>query len=188
MSQVFGDFGSIGKFSLIESASIVMYCDNTSMSNTPPPSVPSVPTILPQKDLEDMCVSVRNLTYGLSTGDSVTGMCNISENCSDVSCHLEIKLGFVTLQLDISITLLPCESPFAIYVKAEITILGQTTSLVDGNFSANATILVNIEAVSGTVYIVIIQEDCGILLSVSSHPTTQYYRFSHVIYLMYRHV
>ena len=83
------------------------------------------------------------------------------------------KLIFLTVQLALSVTLLPCTSPFAIYVNAEITILGQTTSLVDGNFSANATIPVTLPFVSGTVTVVIIQQDCGILLSVSSHQTTK---------------
>ena len=169
MPQVFGDVGSIGKFSLIESASVVMYCDNTSMSNTPSPSVHSIPTIPPQKNLEDMCASVRNLTNALSNGDSVSGTCTNSETCLNVSCNLEMQVDFLTVQLALSVTLLPCESPFAIYVNAEITILGQTTSLVDGNFSANATIPVTLPFVSGTVTVVIIQQDCGILLSVSSH-------------------
>ena len=131
-----------------------------------------------------MCSSVRNLTNALSTGDSVTGMCNISENCSDVSCDLEMQLDFATLQLALSITLLPCQSPFGIYVKADIMFFGQKISLANGNFSGNATIPVTIAFFSGTVYVVIIQEDCGILLSVSSHPTTQYYGFDHV-YSMY---
>ena len=179
MSQVFGDFGSIGKFSLIESASIVMYCDNTSTPNTLPPSVPAVPTIPPQKDLEDMCASVRNLTNAISNGDSVSGTCTNSKTCLDVSCNLEMQVDFLTAQLALSVTLLPCESPFAIYVIAEITILGQTTSLADGNFSANATIPVTISFVSGTVKVVIIQQDCGILLSVSSHQTTKQVAITH---------
>ena len=79
MSQVFVDFGTIENFTLIESASIVMYC-----------SVPSVPT----KDLEDMCASVRNLANALSNGDSVSGTCTNSKTCLDVSCNLEMQVDF----------------------------------------------------------------------------------------------
>ena len=104
----------------------------------------------------------------------MTGMCNISENCSDVSCNLKIQLGFTSLPVTLSVILQPCQSPFAIYVNAKITFFDKTISLADGIFSANTTIPFTIAAVSGTVHMVIIQEDCGILLSVSSHPTTQY--------------
>ena len=188
MSQVFGDFGSIGKFSLIESASVVMYCDNTSMPNTPPPSVPSVPTIPSQKGLEEMCMSLRRLISVFNTSDTVSGKCSISDNCLTVNCSLDLqtRAGF-KIPLALSVTLLPCQSPFAIYVKAEITFFGQTISLADGTYSRNATIPVRIAFISGTVNMVIIQQDCGILLSVSSQQLTMVsimlgFKFNTIVY------
>ena len=75
----------------------------------------------------------------------------------------------MTIPVSLAVTLLPCQSPFAIYVNAEINLFGQKISLADGNYSGNATIPVSIVFISGTVNMVIIQQDCGILLSVSSH-------------------
>ena len=122
----------------------------------------------PPNSCEDMCDSVRNLTNALSTGDTVTGTCNISETCLNVNCDLEIQLGSTKLPVSLTVILLPCQSPFTIYVNAEIYLFGRTISLADDNFSGNATIPVSIPFVgSGTVNIVIIQQDCGILLLVS---------------------
>ena len=121
----------------------------------------------PPKSCEDMCDSVRNLTNALSTGDTVTGTCNISETCLNVNCDLEIQRGSSKLPVSLTVILFPCQSPFAIYVNAEISLFGQTISLADGNYSRNATIPVAILFISGTVNMVIIQQDCGILLSVS---------------------
>ena len=114
-----------------------------------------------------MCNSVTELTNALSTGDTVTGTCNISETCLNVNCDLEIQFGSSNLPVSLTVTLLPCQSPFAIYVNAEINLLCQTISLANGNYSGNATIPVSILFISGTVNIVVIQQDCGILLSVS---------------------
>ena len=75
----------------------------------------------------------------------------------------------MTLPVSLTVILLPCQSPFAIYVKAEINLFSQKISLADDNFSGNATIPVSIVFISGTVNMIIIQQDCGILLSVSAH-------------------
>ena len=138
------------------SATVVVVCATLYIYCPPPP-----------KSCEDMCDSVRNLTNALSTGDTVTGTCNISETCLNVNCDLEIQLGSTKLPVSLTVILLPCQSPFAIYVNAEINLFGQTISLADDNFSGNATIPVSIAFISGTVIIVIIQQDCGILLLVS---------------------
>ena len=123
-----------------------------------------------------MCDSMRNLTSALSAGDSVTGTCNISETCLSVNCDLEIQRESSKVLVSLTVILLPCQSPFVVYVNAEINLLGQTISLADGNYSGNATIPVSIPSVgSCTVIIVIIQQECGILLSVSlSTPKGHY--------------
>ena len=163
--QVYVDFGPNGKFTLIQTTVIVMYCSTTPLPTFLPTPTPTIP--LP-KSREDMCDSVRNLASALSSGDTVTGTCNISETCLNVNCALEIQLGSSKVPLSLTVTLLPCQSPFAIYVNAEINLFGRTISLADGNYTGNATIPVSIPFVgSGTVNIVIIQQECGILLSVS---------------------
>ena len=110
---------------------------------------------------------MRNLTSALSAGDSVTGTCNISETCLSVNCDLEIQRESSKVLVSLTVILLPCQSPFAVYVNAEINLFGRTISLVDDNYLENATIPVSILFISGTVIVCIIQQDCGILLSVS---------------------
>ena len=142
---------------------------------TPSPTTLPIPlpTTLPKKGLEEMCASVRNLTSVFTTSDTVTGTCTISQTCLTVNCSVSLQTeAGLTIPLALSITLLPCQSPFAISVKAKITFFGQTISIVDDTFSGNATIPVMISFISGTVNVTIIQQDCGILLSVSSHQTT----------------
>ena len=86
-----------------------------------------------------------------------------------MNCSLQIQTeGGTTLPVALSVTLLPCQSPFAIDVEAETTVFGQTFSLTDGTYSSSANVPVRIFIVSGTISIDITQEDCGILLSVSS--------------------
>ena len=119
-----------------------------------------------------MCASVRSLTNVFNTSDTVTGMCTTSDTCLNVDCDLEIKLGDLTLPGSLSVTHLPCQRPFAISVKTNITFIGQTFSILNGTFSRNATIPFMIYFISGTVNVAIIQVDHGILLSVSSHQTT----------------
>ena len=119
-----------------------------------------------------MCASVRSLTNVFNTSDTVTGMCTISDTCLNVDCDLAIQLGDLTLPGSLSVTHLPCQSPFAISVKTNITFIGQTFSILNGTFSRNATIPFMIYFISGTVNVAIIQVDHGILLSVSSHQTT----------------
>ena len=178
--QVYVDFSSTGKFILIQMTVIVMYCSTAPLPTVLPTPLPTAvptplatalptptPTIPLPKSREDMCDSVRNLTNALSAGDTVTGTCTFSKTCLNVSCGLEIQLGFTKLPVALTVTLLPCQSPFAIYANAEVTLFGQTFSLADDNFSGNATIPVSIVFISGKVSMVIIQQDCGILLSVS---------------------
>ena len=195
--QVYVDFGPSGKFILIQTTIIVMCCSTmpvpTVLPTPLPTAVPTLlctalptplatplptptPTIPLPKSCEDMCDSVRNLTSALSTGDTVTGTCNISETCLNVNCDLEIQLGLIKVPVSLTVILLPCQSPFTIYVNAEINLFGRTISLADDNYSGNATIPVSIPFVgSGTVNIVIIQQECGILLSVSlSTPIGHY--------------
>ena len=162
--QVYVDFGPNGKFILIQTTVIVMYCGTTPLPTVLPTPTPTIPL---SKSREDVCDSVRNLTSALSSGDTVTGTCTISETCLNVNCALEIQLGSSRVPVSLTVTLLPCQSPFAIYVNAEINLFGQTISLADGNYSGNATIPVSIVFISGTVIMVIIQQDCCILLSVS---------------------
>ena len=119
-----------------------------------------------------MCASVRSLTNVFNTSDTVTGMCTISDTCLNVDCDLEIKVEENILPGSLSVTHLPCQSPFAISVKANITFRDRTTSILNGTFSRNATIPVMIFFISGTVNVAIVQVDHGILLSVSSHQTT----------------
>ena len=203
--QVYVDFGPSGKFILIQKTIIVMYCSTMPVPTVLPTPLPTVlptplptavptllltalptplatslptptPTIPLPKCCEDMCDSVRNLTNALSAGDTVTGTCNISDTCLYVICDLEIQLGLIKVPVSLTVILLPCQSPFTIYVNAEINLFGQTISLADDNYSGNATIPVSIPFVgSGTVNIVIIQQECGILLSVSlSTPIGHY--------------
>ena len=142
----------------------------TMATSLPTPLPTSIPTIPPQKGLEEMCASVQNLTSAFNTSDTLTGTCSISQNCLNVKCSIKLKMeGGMTIPVSLTVILLPCQSPFTIYVKAEINLLGQTVSLADDNFSGNATIPVSIVFISGTVNMIIIQQDCGILLSVSSH-------------------
>ena len=195
--QVYVDFGPSGKFILIQTTIIVMCCSTmpvpTVLPTPLPTAVPTLlltalptplatplptptPTIPLPKSCEDMCDSVRNLTNALIAGDTVTGTCNISETCLNVTCDLEIQLGLIKVPVSLTVILLPCQCPFTIYVNAEINLFGRTISLANDNYSGNATIPVSIPFVgSGTVNIVIIQQECGILLSVSlSTPKGHY--------------
>ena len=104
-----------------------------------------------------------------NTSDTVVGDCNISETCEEISCDVMIRHELVTIPLYLSITLLPCECPFAIYVIAEATLFGNKLVIANGTFSESTTISVNVGFVSGTVTVTIIQHCSGILLSVSSH-------------------
>ena len=135
-----------------------------------------------------MCMSLRSLLSVFNTSDTVSGTCSISDDCLTVNCSLDLqtRAGF-KIPLALSVTLLPCQSPFAIYVRAEITFLSQAISLADGTYSENATIPVSIGFISGTVNMVIIQQDCGILLSVSSHQIRMVsvmlvFRFNTIVY------
>ena len=167
--QVSGEFGPSQKLTLIENASLIMYC-STPPSPTPLPTPTPTPSNLPvKKGLEEMCASVGNLTSALSTGATVTGTCNTSDTCLNVSCNLRVALKGSSLPVDLLVTLLPCQSPFAIYVRAETTLFGQTISIIDGTFSRTKTLNVKLFALSGTLTVTIIQQDSGILLSVSSH-------------------
>ena len=156
--QVTGDFGSSTLFILIESANIIMHCNTTSM-----------PLALPAKNasLEDMCTSVTELTDVLSNGDTVTGTCNISDTCLGVNCNLEVTLLFNSLPVNLLINLLPCKSPFAIYVKVDAIVLGKAIPIIDDIYSASEIILIDLSPSKGTLNVDIIQEDCGITLSVS---------------------
>ena len=158
MLQVSGVIGYFATFSLIENANITMYCNDTL-------------SCLPSKrtSLEEMCASVTELTSSLSTGDTVTGMCNVSEDCLDVNCSLQVAVRGSSLPVTLSVTLLPCQCPFAIYVKAETMILFRTFTIIDGTYSRNETIDVTLCELSGRLYIHITQIDCGIVLSVSSY-------------------
>ena len=165
-----GEFPFFGKFTLIENANLIMYC-------SAPPSPTPLPTPLPstipvKKGLEEMCASVGNLTSALSTGDTVTGTCNTSETCLNVSCNLRVALKGSSLPVDLLVALIPCQSPFAIYVKAETTLFGQTITIIDGTFSRTETLKITLFALSGTLTVTIIHQDSGILLSVSSHQIT----------------
>ena len=133
------------------SATLCIYCP------PPPPS------------FEDMCSSATDLAHMFNTGDTVIGDCTISETCEEISCDVMIQHGLVTIPLCLSITLLPCECPFAIYVFAEATLFGNKFVIANGTFSESTTIPVKVAIVSGTVTVIIIQRHRGILLSVSSH-------------------
>ena len=152
--QVSGVVGTV-EFTLIESANLIMYCNTTDL--------PTLPT--KKASLKDMCDSVRNLTNALSTGDTVTGTCNIFDTCLDVKCTLTVTLKDSSLPVNLMVTLLPCKSPFAIYVKVDAIVFSSTTTIIDGTYSGNETIPIALGG--GTLYMVIIQEDCGIMLSVS---------------------
>ena len=99
---------------------------------------------------------------------AVTGECNINETCLSMDCDLLIRLEDGILPLALSVNLLPCQCPFAISVKAEVNLFGRH-SIVDGTFSSNTTIPIQIFFITGTVDIVILQHNSGILISVSSH-------------------
>ena len=152
--QVSGVVGIV-TFTLIENANLIMYCNTTDL--------PALPT--KKASLKDMCDSVRNLTNALSTGDTVTGTCNIFDTCLDVKCNLTVTLKDSSLPVNLMVTLLPCKSPFAIYVKVDAIVFSSTTTIIDGTYSGNETIPIVLGG--GTLYMVIIQEDCGIMLSVS---------------------
>ena len=145
------------EFTLIENANLIMYCNTTDL--------PALPT--KKASLEDMCTSVTELTNALSNGDTVTGTCNISDTCLDVNCNLKVALMGSSLRVNMMVTHLPCQSPFAIYVKVDAIVFFSTISIIDGTYSGNETISVTIGPASGTVNLGIIQEDCGIMLSVS---------------------
>ena len=100
---------------------------------------------------------------------AVTGECNIPETCLSMDCNLLTQLEDNTLPLALSVNLLPCQCPFAISVKAEVTYFGSKFSIVDGIFSSNTIIPIQIFIITGTVNIVILQHNSGILISVSSH-------------------
>ena len=142
------------------SATLCIYC--------PPPPPPS---------FEDMCSSASDLASMFNTSDTVVGDCTISETCEEISCDVMIQHALVTIPLHLSITLLPCECPFAIYVIAEATLFGNKFVIANGTFSESATIPVKVAIVSGTVTVIITQRHRGILLSVSSHHPQ--YRFYH---------
>ena len=152
--QVSGVVGIV-KFTLIENANLIMCCNTTDLPALPPKKA----------SLKDMCDSVRNLTNALSTGDTVTGTCNIFDTCLDVKCTLTVTLKDSSLPVNLMVTLLPCKSPFAIYVKVDAIVFSSTTTIIDGTYSGNETIPIALGG--GTLYMVIIQEDCGIMLSVS---------------------
>ena len=144
------------KFTLIESANLIMCC-NAKYLPPPPPTK--------NTSLEDMCTSVTELTNALSTGDTVTGTCAISDTCLDVNCKLKVALQGGFLPVNLMVTLLPCQSPFAIYVKVD-AILFTVTTIIDGTYSGSETIPVTLGP-GGMLIVDIIQEDCGITLSVS---------------------
>ena len=152
--QVSGVVGTV-EFTLIENANLIMHCNTTDL--------PALPT--KKSSLKDMCDSVRNLTNALSTGDTVTGTCNIFDTCLDVKCNLTVTLKDSSLPVNLMVTLLPCKSPFAIYVKVDAIVFSSTTTIIDGTYQGNETIPIALGG--GTLYMVIIQEDCGIMLSVS---------------------
>ena len=155
--QVSGVVATV-KFTLIENASLIMYCNDTVLP-TPPPTK--------NTSREDMCTSVTELTNALSTGDTVTGTCNISDTCLDVNCTLKVTLKGSFLPVNLMVTLLPCQSPFAIYVKVDAIVFFSTISIIDGTYSGNETIPVTVGTARGTLNVDIIQVDCGIILSVS---------------------
>ena len=136
-------------------ATVCIYCT--------PPLCPS---------LEDMCDSVRNLAMVFNTSDTVTGNCTISETCLEMNCDLKIQLEIATLPMDLSVTFLPCQCPFAISVKAEVTVFDQKIPIIDGNFSRTTTFSVEGLPFSGTVTVAITQQHQGILISVSLHQST----------------
>lgn len=143
------------EFTLIESANLTMHCNDTLPD--PPPTK--------KASLEDMCTSVTELTNALSTGDIVNGRCTTSDTCLDINCTLKVTRRGSFLPVSLMVTLLPCRSPFAIYVKADATTIG--ISVIDGTYSSSETIPVMFGSLSGRVYVNITQEDCGITLSVS---------------------
>ena len=154
--QVSGVVATV-EFTLIESANLIMHCNATVLPPPPPTKKAS---------REDMCTSVTELTNALSTGDTVTGTCNISETCLDVNCTLKVALQDGSLPVSLMVTLLPCQSPFAIYVKVDAIVFFSTISIIDGIYSGSETIPVTLGP-GGMLIVDIIQEDCGITLSVS---------------------
>ena len=160
MLQVSGviQLGSSITFSLIENGNIIMYCNTTHS-----------PLALPSKtaSLEEMCASVTGLANALSAGDTVTGMCTISDDCLDVNCNVTITVAGGTLPVTLSIKLLPCRSPFAIYVKATTMVLTNVFTIIDGIFCQPETVDVSLFGISGTLNINVTHIDCGIMLSVS---------------------
>ena len=164
MLQVSGAIGSSITFSLIENANIIMYCNTTHS----PLALPSKTT-----SLEEMCASVTGLTNALSTGDTVTGMCTISDDCLDVNCNVTVTVRSGTLPVTLSVKLLPCRSPFAIYVKATTTVFTKIFTIIDGTFSQSETVDVSLFGISGILNINVTHIDCGIMLSVSSYVLHQ---------------
>ena len=154
--QVSGVVGTV-EFTLIESANLIMYCNTTNLPALPPKKA----------SLADMCTSVTELTNALSNGDIVTGTCNISDTCLDMNCNLKVTLMGSSLRVNMMVNFLPCQSPFAIYVKVDAIVFFSTISIIDGTYSGNETIPVTIGPASGTLNVDIIQEDCGIMLTVS---------------------
>ena len=152
--QVSGVVATV-EFTLIESANLIMYCNTTNL-----PALPSK-----KASLEDMCTSVTELTNALSNGDTVTGTCNISDTCLDVNCKLKISFKGSSLRVNMIVTHLPCQSPFAIYVKVDAILDHLTISIINQTYSGSET--TPIAFGGGTLSVDIIQEDCGIMLSVS---------------------
>ena len=151
-------------FSLIENGNIIMYCDSTHS-----------PLALPSKtaSLEEMCASMTGLTNALSAGDTVTGMCNISDDCLDVNCNVNITVGVGTLPVTLSVKLLPCRCPFAIYVKTTTMVLKNIFTIIDGTFCQPETVDVSLFGISGSLNINVTHIGCGIMLSVSFYVLHQ---------------
>ena len=119
-----------------------------------------------------MCASL-NTVKNQTLSQATFGDCTISDDCLKLQCSYVItNLGGPYNGFPVSInktmTLLPCTTPYSFGLVVSSTFLGG--DLVNGVFSESSDVGFYIASlgISGTVAIIVVQQEFGLTITVSS--------------------
>ena len=112
-----------------------------------------------------MCSSLEDLKTQVLSPDDTSGSCTTSNDCTQVSCDLIVVRSGFDVPFFLNVTLLPCSTPYAVYVDISSSLLGP---IVSGTFTDSARFNVVLGGMAAVVAITIHQQCDGLTFWVSA--------------------
>ena len=119
-------------------------------------------------NMVDMCSSLQNVKAKIVSSDDISGSCDISDDCTTLTCDLVVVKNDFPVNFTLKLTLLPCSSPYAVELSLHAVCDDAEVLVIDEMFNESRRVNVVLFVVDA-VFAVDISQDCdGLTLSVSS--------------------